>query len=135
MKNGQRIIKHRLLYINIIKNVIFRLSIQAFAHKQCIFWEIYLRREEGRWVFRNTKANKEIFKWPREMKRVRGKREILKERKEGWQAQVKTRGNMRLTLYSGYSIISREGSVQFSKQTDSYKVLQAAFLRREYCIY
>lgn len=64
-------------------------------------------------MFQNAEGNKEIFKWPREIKGVRRKKKVGRGKK-GERARVgQTRGGMRLTLYSGCAVISREESVQF----------------------
>jgi len=71
------------------------------------------------------KRKQEIFKWLRGNKKGKrkGEGERVGERRE--KGVASTSGDeRRLTLYSGCSVISHKGSLQFSKQTDDYKVLR-----------
>lgn len=70
----------------------------------------------------NVKGTKRPYKMgPREIKEPRrGERE---ENGNKTRMASMSGDNMRLTLYSGRSVIFRKGSVQFSQQTGYHKIL------------
>lgn len=45
-------------------------------------------------MFQNTKANKEIFKWPREVEGVRGKKENIEREKKRGSKQEQRQGEI-----------------------------------------